>query len=59
MLGPYQVPRESSIWKRLGNLPDDIQKAYDEAWSQIEDLEEPDKGYRVTASFAHQSHRLM
>ncbi|KAJ5842111.1 hypothetical protein N7534_011941 [Penicillium rubens] len=34
---------ESSIWKRLGNLPDDIQKAYDEAWSQIEDLEEPDK----------------
>ncbi|CAG7966071.1 unnamed protein product [Penicillium nalgiovense] len=34
---------ESSVWKRLENLPDDIQKAYDEAWSQIEDLEEPDK----------------
>jgi ankyrin repeat protein/Cdc6-like AAA superfamily ATPase len=34
---------ESSIWKRLENLPDDIQKAYDEAWSQIEDFEEPDK----------------
>lgn len=34
---------ESSVWKRLENLPDDIQKAYDEAWSQIEDLEEPDQ----------------
>ncbi|KAJ5497544.1 hypothetical protein N7463_009531 [Penicillium fimorum] len=34
---------ESSVWKRLENLPDGIQKAYDEAWSQIEELEEPDK----------------
>ncbi|KAJ5357020.1 hypothetical protein N7517_011629 [Penicillium concentricum] len=34
---------ESSVWKRLENLPDGIQKAYDEAWSQIEDLEEPDQ----------------
>ena len=34
---------ESSVWKRLENLPDDLQKAYDEAWSQVEELEEPDK----------------
>ena len=34
---------ESSIWKRLENLPDDLQKAYDEAWNQVEELEEPDK----------------
>lgn len=34
---------ESSVWKRLKNLPDDLQKAYDEAWIQVEELEEPDK----------------
>ncbi|KAJ5316803.1 hypothetical protein N7508_001311 [Penicillium antarcticum] len=34
---------ESSVWQRLENLPEDLQKAYDEAWSQVEELEEPDK----------------
>lgn len=34
---------ESSVWKRLENLPDDLQKAYDEAWNQVEELEETDK----------------
>jgi ankyrin repeat protein len=34
---------ESSVWKRLESLPDGLQKAYDEAWSQVEELEEPDR----------------
>ncbi|KAJ5947861.1 hypothetical protein N7466_000876 [Penicillium verhagenii] len=33
---------ESSVWKRLDNLPEDLQKAYDEIWNDIESLEEPD-----------------
>lgn len=34
---------ESSVWKRLENLPDDLEKAYDEVWTEIEGLEEPDQ----------------
>lgn len=42
----HQITRcrtESSVWKRLDNLPEDLQKAYDEIWNEIEDYEEPDK----------------
>ncbi|CAG7925132.1 unnamed protein product [Penicillium olsonii] len=41
----HQITRcrtESSVWKRLDNLPEDLQKAYDEIWGEIESLEEPD-----------------
>ncbi|KAJ5919724.1 hypothetical protein N7454_009559 [Penicillium verhagenii] len=34
---------ESSVWKRLDNLPEDLQKAYEEIWNDIESLEEPDQ----------------
>ncbi|KAL4894380.1 ankyrin repeat-containing domain protein [Aspergillus ambiguus] len=42
----HQIVRcktESSAWKRLENLPEDLEKAYDEIWEEIESLEEPDK----------------
>ncbi|KAJ5329610.1 Pfs NACHT and ankyrin domain protein [Penicillium brevicompactum] len=44
----HQITRcrtESSVWKRLDNLPEDLQKAYDEIWEQIETLEDPDKEF--------------
>ncbi|KAI9043149.1 putative ferric reductase transmembrane component [Aspergillus affinis] len=42
----HQIQRcksEASVWKRLENLPDGLQKAYDEVWGQIENLEDCDK----------------
>ena len=36
---------ESSVWKRLDNLPSGLQKAYDEIWKGIEDLEDPDRTF--------------
>ncbi|GAQ39380.1 Pfs, NACHT and Ankyrin domain protein [Aspergillus niger] len=39
----FRCRTESSAWKRLENLPEDLQKAYDEIWNEIEALEEPDK----------------
>ncbi|KAL3477404.1 ankyrin repeat-containing domain protein [Aspergillus californicus] len=44
----HQITRcrtESSVWKRLDNLPEDLQKAYDEIWDQIESLEDPDRTF--------------
>ncbi|KAJ5154691.1 uncharacterized protein N7500_010130 [Penicillium coprophilum] len=35
---------ESSVWKRLNNLPEDLHKAYDEVWADIQSLEEPYQG---------------
>ncbi|GFF93905.1 putative ankyrin repeat protein [Aspergillus lentulus] len=34
---------DSSVLKRLDTLPEGLQKAYDEVWSEIERLEEPDQ----------------
>ncbi|KAF9884807.1 hypothetical protein FE257_001223 [Aspergillus nanangensis] len=34
---------ETSVLARLKNLPSDLKNAYDEAWEQVESLEEPDK----------------
>ncbi|KAJ5841875.1 hypothetical protein N7534_011705 [Penicillium rubens] len=34
---------EESIWKRLDTLPDGLQEAYNEVWSEIGKLEEPDQ----------------
>ncbi|KAJ5175432.1 uncharacterized protein N7482_001309 [Penicillium canariense] len=42
----HQIERcrtESSVWKRLENLPEDLHKAYDEVFTEIESLEEPDR----------------
>lgn len=42
----HQIVRcktEPSVWNRLENLPEDLQKAYDEVWSNIDSLEEPDR----------------
>lgn len=34
---------DNSVLKRLDTLPEGLQKAYDEVWSEIEKLEEPDQ----------------
>ncbi|CAG7956910.1 unnamed protein product [Penicillium salamii] len=44
----HQITRcrtESNVWKRLDNLPEDLQKAYDEIWNEIESLGEPDSTF--------------
>ncbi|KAJ5767256.1 uncharacterized protein N7511_004872 [Penicillium nucicola] len=45
-LQTHQISRCNSplsVEKQLASLPDTLQKAYDEAWSQIEDLEETEQ----------------
>jgi ankyrin repeat protein len=39
----------AAVRSRLANLPEDLEKAYDEAWSQIQEFEEGDKVFVTRA----------